>query len=125
MLFASKMKKPDIAIGGTLAILEIENMEIVNRRVELSFMCFTVPVWLLIVLLNSSVIMKLWKSKQTIINQFMLLDCAVSILYSSLSTFQQSPFYGDMEVYCIFNLGILMTCMMSNRILPVAIVLFR
>ena len=125
MLFASKMNQPEIVIGETLAILKIEKMEIVNTRVELSFMFFTVPAWLIIVLLNSSVIMMLWKNKQTIINQFMLLDCAVSILYSSLSTFQQSPFYGDMEVYCIFNLGILMTCMMSNRILPVAIVLFR
>ena len=78
-------------------------------------------------LLNLLVVMMLWENRKTIINQMMILDCTNSILYSCMSTFQQSPYYMglDMDVYCIAHHGILHTAMMANRLFPIAIVLYR
>ena len=109
------------------AALEAEETNPVNQAVEFSFLWFTVPVWLLHVLLHMSVMIMLRKEQMTMINQLMMMDCIVSILYSSLSTFQQSPFYRGLEVgvYCIAHVGILQSCVMATRLAPLAIGLLR
>ena len=74
-----------------------------------------------------SVLMMLWKKEKTVVNQLMTIDCIMNILSTSLSTFQQSPYYRgfDVEVYCYINLMLAMCCMVFNRLCPVAIVVFR
>ena len=110
----------------TMWVLQPEEMEIVNEGVGFRFMYLTIPVWFLTVVLNMIVILMLWK-KMAIINQCMILDCLVSIVYSSLSTFQQSPYYLglSLELYCIPHMILLSTCMQSNRILPITIAFYR
>ena len=78
-------------------------------------------------MLNMSVLMMIWKKEKTIVNQLMKLGCLVNIIYSSLGTFQQSPYYRSMglEVYCFPHLMISFTAVVFNRLLPVAIVVFR
>ena len=117
-----------VGLGGNIArqVLELEEMEMVNEDVDFSFLYLTLPVWILTVVLNMIVITMLWE-KMTTINQYMILDCMVSILYSSLSTFQQSPYYVglNLDMYCIPHMILLSTCMQLNRILPVMIAFFR
>jgi hypothetical protein len=124
------MNQSVIAFGGemfTKAVVVIENTEIVNRKMEFSFMYLTIPVCMVTILLNLSVVMMLWKNEKTIVNQLMMLDCLVNIMYSSLSTFEQSPWYRGLgvEVYCCAHLVLLLPSMILNRLLPVAIVVFR
>ena len=119
-----------ISFGGELfskIYVVIENTEIVNKKLEFNFMYFTVPFGLITLLLNVSVLMKLWKKEKTIVNQLMMMDCIMNIMYSHLSTFQQSPYFRglDMEVYCNFHLVLAYVFMLFNRLCPVAIVLYR
>ena len=117
-----------LVLGGnvTKMVEELENMELVNNAVDWWFMYFTIPVWVVTLLLNLSVIMMLWENK-TMINQFMILDCSVSMVYSSLSTFQQSPYFVglDSDVFCIVHMTVLMSCTQSNRLLPILIASYR
>ena len=120
----------DITMGGDQfrdAIIGIENTVIVNNTFEFNFMYFTIPLGLISALLNMSVLMMLWKKEKTVVNQLMTIDCIMNILSTSLSTFQQSPYYRglDVEVYCYINLILAMCCMVFNRLCPVAIVVFR
>ena len=107
-------------------VLELEEMEVVNEVMDGGFLYLTIPVWFLTVLLNTSVVMILWEN-MTPINKFMILDALISILYSSLSTFQQSPYYMglSLDVCCIPLMIMLSTCMQANRILPSIIALYR
>ena len=119
-----------ISFGGDLFSkidVVIENTEIVNKTLDFSFMCFTVPFGLITLLLNVSVLMKLWKKEKTIVNQLMMMDCIMNIMYSHLSTFQQSPYFRglDMEAYCNFHLVLAYVFMLFNRLCPVAIVGYR
>ena len=117
-----------LVLGGNIArwVLEIEEMQIVNEGVDFTFLYFTLAVWFLTVVLNTIVITMLWE-KSTIINQYMMLDCTVSIIYSSLATFQQSPYYMglNLEMYCIPHMIVLNACIHFNRILPVIIAFYR
>ena len=118
-----------VVLGGiavTRSVIEVEETEVVNQAVEFGFMFLTIPVWFLTVVMNMSVIMLLWRN-MTIVNKYMILDCLVSIMYSSLSSFQQSPYYVglNLEVYCIPHMVLLSFCMQSNRLLPVIIALYR
>ena len=120
----------DITMGGDQfrdAIIGIENTVIVNNTFEFNFMYFTIPLGLISAVLNMSVLMMLWKKETTVVNQLMTIDCIMNILSTSLSTFQQSPYYRglDVEVYCYINLILAMCCMVFNRLCPVAIVVFR
>ena len=118
-----------VMLGGnfTRGVLETEEMEIVNEGVEFRFMYLTIPVWFFTVALNVVVMSMLLWEKMEIINQCMILDCLVSIVYSSLSTFQQSPYYVgiNLELYCIPHMILLSSCMQSNRILPITIAFYR
>ena len=124
------MNQSVIAFGGEMfdnVEVEIENTEIVNRKLEFSFMYFTVTMCMVTLVLNMSVLMILWKTEKTIVNQLMMLDCFVNIMYSLLSTFQQSPYYRGLgvEVYCYPHLVLMLASIIFNRMLPVAIVVFR
>ena len=121
---------PDITMGGDRfrdAVIGIENTKIVNNTLEFNFMYFTIPLGLITTVLNMSVLMMLWKKEKTLVNQLMMIDCIISVLYIPLSTFAQSPYFRglDVEVYCYINLILAMCCMVFNRLCPVAIVVFR
>ena len=120
----------DIIMGGDQfrdEIIGIENTVIVNNTFEFNFMYFTIPLGLISAVLNMSVLMMLWKKEKTVVNQLMMIDCIINILSTSLSTFQQSPYFRglDVEVYCYINLILAMCFMVFNRLCPVAIVVFR
>ena len=108
-------------------VIEIENTEIMNKKLEFSFMFFTVPSGLLVVLLNMKVLGMLWKKEKTMVNQMMSIDCCVNIMFACLSTFQQSPYFRglDFELYCAFHLVIHYVGMIFNRLCPLAIVFYR
>ena len=105
----------------------VEDTVIVNRTIDHSFMFFTVPVFVVTLLLNTCVLMILWPAESTTVNQLIILDSINDITFSSLSTFQQSPFYQGLgvEVYCYLHLVIYWTCAMTNRLLPVSIAVYR
>ena len=105
----------------------IENTEIVNKKLNFNFMFFTIPLGLMTILLNMSVLMILRMKEKTVVNQLMMIDCIISILYIPLSTFAQSPYFRglDVEVYCYILLLLAYCCMVFNRLCPVAIAVFR
>ena len=117
-----------VVLGGNIArwVLELEEVEIVNKAVDFTFLYLTIPVWVLTVVLNMIVITMLWENMTTI-NLYMILDCTVSIVFSSLSTFQQSPYYVglNLDMYCIPHMILLNTCIYLNRILPIIIAFYR
>ena len=105
----------------------VENTEIVNKEMEYSFMLLTIPVCLLIVMLNLSVLVTLWRIEKTVVNKMMKLDCIVNILYAFLCTFQQSPFFRGIkiDVYCFPHTVLSFAFGVGNRLLPVSIASFR
>ena len=107
--------------------VDFENMEIVNKKIEYSFLSLLIPMCLLIVLLNMEVPRKLWKTENTTVNKLMKLDCIINIMQALQSTFQQSPFFRGLgeELYCFPHLVVTVAFAVLNRILPVAIVAFR
>ena len=109
------------------AQIVMENTQIMNRKLPLSFMLLSIPMCMVTLLLNMSVLMILSKKENTIVNQLMKLDCIVSIVYSSLGTFQQSPCYRGLSVavYCYPHMMLSFASVVSNKLLPVAIVVFR
>ena len=120
----------DITMGGDQfrdAIIGIENTVIVNNTFEFNFMYFTIPLGLISAVLNMSVLMMLWKKEKTVVNQLMMIDCIMNVLFSFLYTFQQSPYFRglDVEVYCYFHLLLAFCCGVFNRLCPVAIAVFR
>jgi hypothetical protein len=116
--------------GGELAsqaVICIENTEVVNLNLELSFMFLTVPVFLIILLINMGVLAILWRMEKTIVNELIMLDCMVNIMFSIISTFQQSPFYRgmDVDVYCSIHLVLFFATNACNRLIPVSIAIYR
>jgi hypothetical protein len=97
------------------------------KKLEFIFMFFTIPVLIMTLLLNMSVLVILWRKDRTIVNKLMMLDCMVNITFSSICTFQQSPFYRglDVEFYCYFHSVLFFASMVCNRLLPVSIVISR
>ena len=104
-----------------------EDTEIVNKKLNVNFMYFTIPLCLMTVLLNMSVLNILRKKEKTPVNQLMMIDCIICILYTPLSTFAQSPYFRglDVGVYCYIQLLLTYCCVTFNRLCPVAIAVFR
>ena len=71
------------------AEIALENTEIMNKKFEFSFLLLTIPMCMVTSVLNMSVLMMLWKTEKTIVNQLMKSYCFVSIVFSSLGRFQQ------------------------------------
>ena len=109
------------------AEIALENTEIMNKKFEFSFLLLTIPMCMVTLVLNTSVLMMLWKTEKTIVNQLMKIDCIVSIMFSSLGTFQQSPFFRSLglEVFCFPHIMLTYASGIFNRLLPVAIAVFR
>ena len=107
--------------------IAIEKTELVNIEIEASFMIFTIPMCMMTLLLNMSVVKILWKKEKTIVNQLMMLDGMVNIVFASLGTFQQSPYYRGLEwlFYCYPHLMLTYASGICNRLLPVAIGVYR
>jgi hypothetical protein len=120
----------ELTLGGDefhKLIVIIENTDIVNKKLNVNFMYFTIPLGLMTILLNMSVLIKLWKKEKTVVNQLMVIDCIISILFTPLSIFRQSPYFRglDVDVYCYILLLLAYCCMVFNRLCPVAIAVFR
>ena len=111
--------------GQTKIILE--NTIMMNKNMEFSFLFLTIPICLATFILNLSVIMTIWKTEMTIVNQLMASECLVNIFYTFLGTFQLSPYYRglDVEVYCIPHMVLTHSFVVFNRLLPLAIAVFR
>ena len=127
-IFKAEMNK---SVVFTLAeksfILYVENTDIMNQKFDAKFMGITIPICVLSLVLNLTVIRKLRKEEKTTVNQLMLMECMVNIMYSSLGTLQQSPWYRglDLELYCYPHIVMTFTSVVGNRLLPVGIGLFR
>ena len=109
------------------AVVAIENTEIANWNLEFTFMCLTVPVFLVTLPLNMGVLGILWRMEKTVVNELIMLDCLVNIMISAISTFQQSPFYRgmDVDVYCSIHLVFIFATNACNRLIPVSIAIYR
>ena len=107
--------------------IAVENTEIMNEEIEFSFLFLTIPMCMVTQLLNMSVLMMLWKKEKTNVNNLMKLDCIMNIINSYLGTFQQSPYYRSLglEAYCYPHMMLTFASVVFNRLLPVAIVMFR
>ena len=83
-------------MAGKLALI-MEKTEIINKNIQFSFMFYLIPVYIITVILNLSVLIMLRKSEKTIVNRLMKLDCMISILYAT-----QSPFFKGIgwDVFC-------------------------
>ena len=128
LLRAEMSQLSDLFIGGLFnKTLFVEDAVIVNSNLDPSFMFFTFPVLIVTLLLNICVLIVLWPAESTTVNQLIILDSINDIMFSSLFTFQQSPFYQGLgvEVYCYLHLVIYWTCAMTNRLLPVSIAVYR
>ena len=125
------MNQSVVTILGTemFSAVEIpfESTEMINEKIEFSFMFLTIPMCTVTLLLNMSVLRMLWKKEKTIVNNLMKLDCIVNIINSCLGTFQQSPYYRSLglEAYCYPHMMLTYASGGFNRLLPVAIVVFR
>ena len=117
----------ELVVPESMELLVPESTEIVNKKFEYSFMLLTIPSCLLIIILNFSVLNKLWKMEKTTINEMMKLDCIVNILYAFMGTFQQSPFFRvlEMDIFCFPHIVLSFAFTVCNRLLPVAIVSYR
>ena len=128
LLRAEMSQLSDLIMGGVFnKTLCVEDTVIVNWNLDHSFMFFTVPVFVLTLLLNICVLMIIWPAESTTVNKLIILDSINDITFSFLSTFQQSPFYQGLgvEVYCYLHLVVYWTSGMSNRLLPVSIAVYR
>ena len=108
-------------------LIEIEKTEVIYAKFEFNFMLITIPTFLVILLLNMSVVMKVLKNEKTIVNQLMMMKYIMNILGSSLLVIQQSPYYrgSGHEEYCYPHLMLVLSSELFSSLLPVAIALFR
>ena len=129
LLFWSRMGSilPENIVLRGFNTIYIENTDIVNQNIESSFMLFTTPVFMVTLLLNIGVLMNVWTAERTTVNQLIFLGSVNNIMFSCVSTFQQSTFYRGLgvEAYCYPHLMLYWTFGMCNRLLPVAIVVYR
>ena len=105
----------------------LEDTELVNRKLPLDLMFSVIPTSFLILALNGSVLMKLWDCERTTVNQLMRLDSMVNMFLMCLCTFQLSPpFIGlGSHLYCAAHQALYTASALFNRLVPVAIVMFR
>ena len=118
----------EIVLGGVeKTVIIIENTMIVNKKIEHSFMFYTIPLGLLALILNMSVLKKLWRAEKTLVNRLMMIDCSLNMVFVFICTFQQSPYFRgfEVELYCDFHIVATYVCFIFNRICPVAIVIYR
>jgi hypothetical protein len=128
LLRAEMSQLSDLFIGWVFnKTLFAEDTVIVNWNLDHSIMFFTVPVFLVTLLVNTCVLMIMWQAESTAVNQLIILDSINDIILSSLSTFHQSPFYQGLgvEFYCYLHLFISWTSTMCNRLIPVSIAVYR
>ena len=122
------LQKPKMnqTMAGKLALI-MEKTEIINMNIQFSFMFYLIPIYIITVILNLSVLILLGKSEKTIVNRLMKLDCMISILYATLGSFHQSPFFKGLgwDVFCFSHTMLSYGTVVFNRLLPVAIATFR
>ena len=108
-------------------IIEMVEMEEMNKNYDPSFMLIIIPVCLSTLCLNLQMLFMLWGKEKTIVNQLMITELIINILFSFLGTFQQSSFYRgiDYELYCYTHLICKYVFLTFNRMVPVAIALYR
>ena len=119
-----------ITLGGTIVTniyIDMEDSKIVNQSHEFSFMLFSIPVCVLTLLVNMGVVKVFWKEKKAIVNQLMILDSIVNMVYSSLGTFQQTPYYRGLglQFVCYPHMMVSFANITFKQLLPVSIVVFR
>ena len=109
------------------AKISIESTQLVNKSFEFGFMLYTIPICLVTIVLNMAVMRILWKEEKTLVNQLMMLDSIANMSFSSLGTFQQSPYFRGLglQVFCYPHLVFTFASIIFNRLLPVSIVIFR
>ena len=117
----------DLLYGQVDKIIELEEMEMVNENYDISFFGILIPICLLTLYLNLYMLVLLWKKDKTIVNQMMETELMINILFSILGTFQQSPFYRGFayQLYCYLHLFCKYLFLTFNRLVPVAIALYR
>ena len=105
----------------------LEDTIMMNKNMEFSFLFLIIPICLATLIINLCVLLTIWKTEMTIVNQLMTLECLVNIFYTLLGTFQQSPYYRglDLALYCIPHMVLSNAFVVFNRLLPVAIAVFR
>ena len=113
--------------GKVDSIIVLEQMEIVNEKFSYSFLGILIPICLLTLYLNLYMLTVLWKKDKTIVNQLMIAELITNILFSLLGTFQQSSLYRglDCKLYCYLHLFCKYLFLAFNRLVPVAIALYR
>ena len=113
--------------GKVDSIIVLEQMEIVNEKFSYSFLGILIPICLLTLYLNLYMLTVLWKKDKTIVNQLMIAELITNILFSLLGTFQQSSLYRglDCRLYCYLHLFCKYLFLAFNRLVPVAIALYR
>ena len=113
--------------GEVDSIIVFEQMEMVNEKFSYSFLGILIPICLLTLYLNLYMLAVLWKKDKTIVNQLMIAELIINILFSLLGTFQQSSFYRglDCKPYCYLHLVCKYLFLTFNRLVPVAIALYR
>ena len=120
----------EIVFGGKLffmVVSVIKDTEIVNKKLEFSFMYFSIVLGLMAVLLNISVLILIWTKEKTTVNQLMMIDCIANIMVASLSMFHKSLYFSgiEVEVYCHVHMILANISININRLCPVAIAVFR
>ena len=117
----------NLLYGKVDSIIVLEQMVIVNEKFSYSFLGILIPICLLTLYLNLYMLTVLWKKDKTIVNQLMMAELIINILFSLLGTFQQSSFYRglDCKIYCYIHLVCKYIFLTFNRLVPVAIAIYR
>ena len=123
LIYVVEITEPFISVFKIL----IDKTEPININLDSSYMFLTVPACFFTLLLNICVLMIIWKKEKTRVNQLMMMGCMVNIIYSPLGLVQYSSLYRGLglEVYCSPHLMLSFSSLVLNRLLPVAIGMFR
>jgi hypothetical protein len=117
-----------LVIGGLYNIsLELEDTELVNRPAEDVFSWTSLPVLATAIIVNLTAAVLLRRKEDTAVNRIIIWDCLINIVTMfMLTVFGPTPWFKGHNGYlCIVPLVINNTLTVWNRLVPIAIVVFR
>ena len=115
-----------MSLNLTSSVFIIENSEAVNFKDLTGDLVFTIPILVLTISINLYARNVISAKDKTLINTLLMRDCLVNIVCSVLQTFRYSPWvFLEVEPLCATLIGVFASLAMFNRLVPIAIVVYR
>ena len=105
----------------------MEDMEIINKGVEKHTMLITIVLYIIIAIINAAVLFILFNAEKTVVNILMMLDAIANTILSCLASLKQFPFFTGFaaDTFCSAHIVLHLSLAVFNRLVPMAIALFR